>query len=115
MKITHNAKLVLSGLALSMAFMASPTFADTTDSVQCGTLVDAKKAKEIVDSKSATIVDTRKKVEFSEERIPGAISIVYDEKSEKKASYDKTKDKFDMSQLTDKNKSLLVYCNGPEC
>lgn len=115
MKFTQNTKLLLSGLVLSAALFANPSYADTTDSVQCGTLVDAKKAKEIVDSKSAMIVDTRKKVEFSEEHLPGAISVVYDEKSEKKANYDKTKDKFDLSQFSDKSKSLLVYCNGPEC
>lgn len=62
------------------------------------------------------VFDVRKKAEYVEAHIPGAISVPYDEKSEKVADFDAKKDKLDLSKFpTDKNEPFVTYCNGPRC
>lgn len=98
-------------------FCAAYAHADTPATLEGATVVDAKKAKELMDAdKSMAIIDTRVKVEYSEEHLPNAVSVVYGEKSAKDASFDATKDSFDIAKLpANKDQAMLIYCNGPEC
>jgi len=62
------------------------------------------------------IYDVRKKAEYVEARIKGAISIPYKERSEKSADFDSSVDKLDISKFpSDKNAVIVVHCNGPRC
>ena len=107
---------ICSALAGFIFLLATPAFAETPNKLEGTTLVNAKEAKEIVDSKKTAIVDTRIKVEFAEEHLPGAVNVTYGEKSAKDVNYDASKDSFDVAKLpADKSQPLLVYCNGPEC
>ncbi len=63
-----------------------------------------------------TVVDARKKGEYVEKHIPGAVSIVYKEKSAKNLEFDESKDKFKLGKYpSDKSAAIVVYCNGPKC
>ena len=60
------------------------------------------------------IFDVRKKAEYAEARIPGAVHVFYKEKSEMKVDFDASKDRFDLSKFpSDKNSHIIVHCNGP--
>lgn len=62
------------------------------------------------------VYDVRKKAEYVEGHIPGAISAPYSEKSEKTPDFDASVDKLDLSKFpADKNTPVIVYCNGPKC
>ncbi len=62
------------------------------------------------------IFDARKKGEYVEKHIPGAVSATYKEKSAKNLDFDASKDKLKMSKFPkDKSASVVVYCNGPKC
>ena len=62
--------------------------------------------------KKMTVIDPRFKAEYAEEHIPGAISSVYIENSEKSVDFDWSKDTFDMSKLpADKNTPIIVIGN----
>jgi len=62
------------------------------------------------------IYDVRKKAEYVDAHIPGAINVWYHERSKKKADFDATKDRFDLNKFPkDKNTPMIIYCNGPRC
>lgn len=64
--------------------------------------INAKEAKEIMDSQEGYIIlDTRTQEEFDEGHIPGAILIPHDEILKKAETV-----------LTDKNQLILVYCRS---
>ncbi len=66
--------------------------------------------------KKMKVYDVRKKAEYAEGHIPGAVAVPYDEKSDKSTSFDPTQDKFNLSVFpSDKNEPLIIYCNGPRC
>jgi rhodanese-related sulfurtransferase len=89
--------------------------ADTPDSLKGATLVDAAKAKSLADS-GVMVIDARVANEYAEAHIKGAVSVPYKEKSAKALDFDATQDSIDLSKLpADKNKAILIYCNGAEC
>jgi rhodanese-related sulfurtransferase len=104
-------------LALAVMLVAGQVMAAkamTPESVEGATVVDADWVKS--NFGKVTVVDARKKGEYVESHIPGAISIPYKEKSEKKVDFDESKDKWNTSKFpTDKNLPLVVYCNGVKC
>ncbi|HEB74747.1 MAG TPA: rhodanese-like domain-containing protein [Nitrospirae bacterium] len=62
------------------------------------------------------IYDVRKKAEYVDGHIPGAISVPYKEKSRKTVDFDSSKDRFDLGKFpSDKNEPIIVHCNGPRC
>ena len=114
--------LVLSGCLLFASLLpVTALSADapkpiTPASLEGATVVDAKKAEELVKGGKVKVYDVRKKLEFAEEHIPGAEFLPYDEKSEKKVDYDATADKFETEKLpSDKSAGVMFYCNGPDC
>jgi len=79
------------------------------------TVVTAAQARDLM-AKGVLIVDTRVANEYVEQRIKGAISIPYKEKSAKTANFDPRLDRFDLSKLpSDKNTPVIFYCNAGEC
>lgn len=78
-------------------------------------LVEAKDLQAL-QSKGATVVDTRRASEYAEGTIKGAVNVPYDpEKSAKDAAFDPAQDKFDMGKLADKNAAIVVFCNAGNC
>lgn len=111
--MTRN--IFISMAAAAVLLLVNPAFADTPDSLKGTQLVDAAKAKSLIDG-GAVAIDARVANEFAEAHIKGAHNVPYKEKSAKSADFDASKDSFDLSKLpADKNVSLVVYCNGPEC
>jgi len=86
----------------------------TPESYDGITVVDADWVK--ANMGTVKVYDARKKGEYVEKHIPGAINAYYNDKSEKKLDFDESEDKWDMSAYpSDKKTSIVVYCNGPAC
>jgi rhodanese-related sulfurtransferase len=89
--------------------------AETPASLASVTVVDAAKAKALMDG-GAVMVDARVANEYAEAHIKGAKSIPYKEKSVKAVDYNPAEDTFDVGKLpSDKNAALVFACNGAEC
>ena len=82
------------------------------------TLIDSKTANEKYKN-GAIFVDTRKVPEYAREHIKGAVSAYYDEKggnSNKTVNFDSSNDTYHDSRIsTNKQDSLIFYCNGIKC
>ena len=110
----RNVCLSLTTAAVLM-FANTASATDTPASFSGATLVDAAKAKSLIDS-GVKVIDARVATEYAEGHIKGAISVPYKEKSAKAADFDASLDSFDLSKLpADKNAGLIFYCNGAEC
>lgn len=105
---------VLSAAAFVLASVSAHA-AETPNSLEGTTLINADKAKELHD-KGVAVIDSRVANEFAEAHIKGAISVPYKEKSAKAVDFDASQDSFDLSKLpADKNAPVIVYCNAGEC
>ena len=107
------------GVAAAFLFAFLPThaaLADETPPVLSGAkLITAEEAVKAIGG-GAVPVDTRVASEYAEGHIKGALSVPYREKSAKSVDFDASKDQFDLSKLpVNKEASIVVYCNGPEC
>ena len=108
-KIMLSVILILGLSSLVMA--AKPTTPTSTDKAK---YVTVEQAKALFD-KGVQFCDARKKFEYAQEKIKGAISTFYNEKGGKKnkhVGWDTSKDKFDVSALP---ATCVYYCNGPTC
>ncbi len=62
------------------------------------------------------VFDVRKKAEYVDGHIPGAINVWYHERSKKSVDFDPSRDRFDISRFPeDKSEPIIVHCNGPHC
>lgn len=62
----------------------------------------------------AQFFDMRAAVNYGKGHIKGAVALPYDQKSEKDAAFDASKDKFDMAKLPkDKAAPIVFYSDGP--
>jgi rhodanese-related sulfurtransferase len=86
----------------------------TPSELKGGKVISIDEAKQLLDSKSATFVDTRSVVNFGKGHVPGAVTAAYKEKSEKVASFDGKLDSFELDKLP-KNKAagVVFYSDGP--
>jgi len=101
--------------AVAFLLMGNAAFADTPDSLKGAIVVDAVKAKSLIDS-GVMAIDARVANEYAESHIKGAINIPYKEKSAKAVNFDVKEDSFDMKKFpADKSTPVVIYCNGPEC
>ena len=101
--------------AVTILLTGNTAFADTPDSLNGATVVDAVKAKSLIDS-GVMAIDARVANEYAESHIKGAINIPYKEKSAKAVNFDVKEDSFDMKKFpADKSTPVVIYCNGPEC
>ena len=84
---------------------------ETPKDLPGGKLLTAEEAKGTIGK--ADFFDMRKAVSYGKGHIKGAIALPYDQKSDKTANFDASKDKFDMSQLpTDKARPIVFYSDG---
>ena len=99
----------------TMLFAAKPVTPSMEQAKSFGIIpVTVSEAKKLYDS-GVKVCDARKKFEYAQEHIKGAISTYYNEKGgkkNKKINWDKSKDKFNVSALPQK---CIYYCNGPKC
>lgn len=116
MKFSAIAHRLLLAIASCALLAAAPTFAgETPASLKGAEVVDAAKAKSLMDG-GAKMIDTRVANEFAEAHIKGAINVPYKEKSAKAADFDAGQDSFDVAKLpADMNVAIITQCNGPEC
>lgn len=112
---TYTHKLFLAA-ASCVLLAAAPAFAnETPTSLKGAEVVDAAKAKSLMDG-GAKMIDTRVANEYAEAHIKGATNVPYKEKSAKSADFDASQDSFDVAKLpADKNAAIITQCNGPEC
>lgn len=63
------------------------------------------------------VIDTRKKSEYVEGHLPGALQLTYrDQRKVKRPDFDASKDRFAFNKLPgDKATGLIIYCQGPYC
>ena len=86
----------------------------TPEKLDGATIVDADWVK--ANLSTVTVYDVRKKAEYVDAHIPGAIYAPYREKSKKAADFDASKDKLDLGKFTaDKNAPVVTQCNGERC
>jgi formylglycine-generating enzyme required for sulfatase activity len=86
----------------------------TPESLQGATVVDDKFIK--ANYQKMKVYDTRRKAEYLELHISGALSAPYKEKSSNSVDFDSSKDKFDVSKYPqDKDEPIILYCNGNRC
>jgi rhodanese-related sulfurtransferase len=110
-KFSASVVLFVMVFAGSLAMAEKPA---TPESLKGATIVDDAFVK--ANHGKIKIYDVRKKAEYVESHITGAISVPYDEKSELVANFDASKDQFDLSKFpSDKNEPIINYCNGPHC
>jgi len=106
---------VLATTAAVLFFSNSTFAAETPDNLKGATVIDAVKAKSLIDAGTA-VIDARVANEYAEAHIKGAVNIPYKEKSAKAVNFDASQDSVDLSKLpSDKNAALIFYCNGAEC
>jgi len=102
-------------VAVAFLLIGNAAFADTPDSLKGAIVVDAAKAKSLIDS-GVMAIDARVANEYAESHIKGAINIPYKEKSAKAVNFDARQDSVDMSKFpSNKSTPMVIYCNGPEC
>ena len=110
-------KLLVLALLCYPVFAGSSAMAEkplTPESVKGATIVDDAFVK--ANHGKIKIFDVRKKAEYVESHIAGAISVPYEENSELAVNFDASKDRLDLSKFpADKNEPVINYCNGPRC
>lgn len=116
MKFSTFTRSVFFAVASCALVAAAPAFAaETPASLKGAEIVDAAKAKSLMDG-GAKMIDTRVANEYAEAHIKGAVNVPYKEKSAKAADFDVAQDSFDLAKLpADKNAALIMQCNGAEC
>lgn len=119
MNLSHAGLVKNTGISLFTAamliFSNGILAAETPNALKGATLVDAAKAKSLIDG-GAQAVDARVANEYAEGHIKGAISVPYKEKSAKAADFDASLDSIDLAKLpANKSANLVFYCNGAEC
>ena len=79
------------------------------------TVVGADKVAELIKA-GVTCLDVRTEGEYKARHIAGAKFLPYAEHSKKEIGFDRSQDKFALSEtITDKNAPLIFACNGEEC
>lgn len=105
-------------LALGLALAASVALAEeepmTPATLKGAKVIDATEAAAVADKGDAAIFDMRKALNFEKGHLKGAVSMPYDQKSDKTEKFDSAKDKYDLSALPkDKAKAVMFYSDGP--
>lgn len=108
---TYIVSVVLVIGAALPALAAKPL---TPESINGATIVGDKWVKD--NHGKMSVFDVRKKAEYIDAHIPGAVSVPYREKSAKSVDFDSSEDRFKLAKFpTNKSDPVIVYCNGPRC
>lgn len=117
--MNHYRRLFLTTSVFTLAAFSTSSAMASDDSatpadLKGGRIVSVEEAKQLLDAKSATFVDTRSVVNFGKGHVPGAVTAAYKEKSDKVAGFDGKLDSFELDKLP-KNKAAAVvfYSDGP--
>lgn len=112
----NSLKLAMSP-ASKADFKSVASMLNTTPTTLPGAkIISANEAKELIEKKGVPVYDVRVKDEYHIGRVPGAISVPYQESSAKEVDFDPVDDKFDLNKLPkDKNAALMMYCDGTIC
>lgn len=115
MKTSNYILSAVIGLGLTLTSTLTLAQETPTTAPEGVKLVDAKAVQDLL-AQGAVVVDTRRAGEYAEGTIKDAINIPYDpEKSAKDANFDPAQDEFDMSELGDKAKAVITFCNSGSC
>ena len=111
----NSLKLAMSP-ATKADFKSVASMLNTTPTTLPGAkIISANEAKALI-GKGVPVYDVRVKDEYHNGRVPGAISVPYQEGSAKEVDFDPGDDKFDLNKLPkDKNAALMMYCDGTIC
>lgn len=94
--------------------LAQPIKPLTPTSVKGARTITVEEAKDLLDKKAASIVDTRSALNFGKGHLPGATLLVYRENSDFAPDFDAKRDSFDVSRLpADKNATIIIHSDGP--
>lgn len=80
--------------------------------------ISIEEAKKLLDQGNVQFCDSRMTREFIMETIPTAVGCAYDEKGgkeNKRADFDDSIESWNDSQIVDKNKTLIIFCNAKSC
>ncbi len=87
---------------------------ETPTSLAGGKVISVEDARKLLDSKTAFFVDTRSVVNFGKGHVPGAKALPYKGNSDDTASFDASKDQFDLTKLPPaKDHAIVFYSDGP--
>lgn len=93
---------------------AAQAQSETPKTLPGGKVVSVEEARKLLDSKTAFFVDTRSVVNFGKGHVPGAKAIPYKGTSEDAATFDASKDQFDLGKLPPaKDHAIVFYSDGP--
>lgn len=108
-------KHILQAASLVLALTGSVAWAgETPTSVPGVKVISVEEGKALASGKGATFVDTRNAMNYGKGHVPGAVSASYKEKSEQVATFDPSKDEFELAKLpADKNAKVVIYSDGP--
>jgi rhodanese-related sulfurtransferase len=115
----HFKRLLLAASLCTLGAFSVTTALASDDAVtptelKGGKVISIDEAKQMLDTKSTTFVDTRSVVNFGKGHVPGAVSASYKEKSDKVANFDGKVDSFELDKLPkDKTASVVFYSDGP--
>lgn len=106
--------LTAFSLCLTLASPAAWADGETPTTVAGAKVISVDEGKTLAAARGALFVDTRNAMNFGKGHVPGAVSASYKEKSEKAASFDASKDEFELAKLpADKNAKVVFYSDGP--
>ena len=85
----------------------------TPTSLDGGRIIDVDEAKGLLDGGEVHFIDTRSALNYGRGHVPGARLIPYGAKSEKRADFDASLDRFPLDRLpTDRDAALIFYSHG---
>ena len=111
MLLTAGSAIAIDPSDIESATAANPL---TPETLASAIVVDDEFVK--ANLKKMKVYDSRRKGEYLESHIAGAISMPYKEKSSNTVNFDASKDRFNISKYpADKDTPVIVYCNGIRC
>jgi rhodanese-related sulfurtransferase len=117
--MNYSMRLILAAAACTfgvlnpLSAIASDDAATPTE-LKGGKVISIEEAKQLLDAKSASFVDTRSVVNFGKGHVPGAVTAAYKEKSEKVVAFDAKADSFELDKLpNNKSSTVVFYSDGP--
>lgn len=109
-----NLRRILFGVLAMMATGLAIAQAETPTTLLGGKVISIEESRKLADGKTAFFVDTRSVVNFGKGHVTGAHAIPYKSGSDDAASFDATKDQFDLAKLpANKDQALVFYSDGP--
>ncbi|RMD87821.1 MAG: rhodanese [Candidatus Dadabacteria bacterium] len=104
--------LIVSALVFS--FTGVKSYAETPPHIDGAKTVTAEEAYKL-QKEGATIIDARKKIEYAESHIKGAVLVSYMGRTENKPDFELGHYKELEQKFPDKNAKYVFYCNGVKC